>query len=54
MRTLVELASCGLYGGILSYDEENCESLSEPAASIDRHLIRRGRHFRKNNRLIDV
>ena len=49
MHTLVELASCSLCCGILSYDEENGESLFEPAASIDR-----GRNFRKNYRLIDV
>ena len=33
MRTLVELASCSLCCGILSYDEENGESLFEPAFS---------------------
>ena len=47
MRTLVELSSCSLRCVILSYDEENGESLFEPAASIDRHWILRDQLFRK-------
>ena len=47
MRTLVELASYSLRCGILSYDEENGESLIEPAASTDRHWILCGRNFLK-------